>query len=68
MKKNQLHYFFYPIIYFLLRTGFQSISNDELKWKESLSIMIISMIVLLFALLLFNWSKTPYDWKKDKDD
>ena len=47
--------------------GFQYISKDEMKWKESLSIMIISMIVLLFALLLFNWSKSPYDWKKDRD-
>ncbi|KOS67965.1 hypothetical protein AEA09_04940 [Lysinibacillus contaminans] len=67
MKKDQVHYLFFPVIYFILVTGDQFFSSSDIKWGENLSLMLLSFVVLYLVLLFINWAEIPYDWgKKDK--
>lgn len=51
-----------PFIYFLSSTVWQLIDDRQVKWTDN--IMICFFMFLL--LMLYNWSKIPYKWKKDK--
>ena len=64
MKKDQIHYLFYPVIYFILVTSRQFFSNSDITWGENFSFMTINIIVLYLGLIFINWANKPYDWKK----
>jgi len=64
MKKNQLSYFSFPVIFFLVLTIKQFFSDSGIQWGENLSILAASCIILFLFLSLYNWSKKPYSWKK----
>lgn len=67
MRKNQLHYLIYPIIYFILATVGQYFFYGNIKWKENLSLTVIALVILCLSLVMINWAKTPHVWKrKDK--
>lgn len=50
-----------PLIYFAVSTVWQLVSNSEIKWIDNIG---VSFFIFLF-LLLYNWSKVPYKYKKD---
>ena len=64
MKKNQLSYFAFPLILFLVLTIKQFSSDSGIKWNENLSILAISCILLFLFFSIYNWAKKPYSWKK----
>jgi hypothetical protein len=49
----------FPIIFFVLTTGWQLIANREVRWVENISICLIMVLIIFF----YNWSKIPYKWK-----
>ncbi len=51
-----------PLIYFLASTVWQIIDNRQVHWIDNI---MICFFIFLF-LMLYNWSKIPYKWKKDK--
>ncbi len=53
----------YPIIYFVVLTVWQIIKDQEIRWFEN--IFQVTFIFLIF--LFYNWTKIPYDWKKNKE-
>ncbi|MEK4387208.1 hypothetical protein MKZ25_15690 [Solibacillus sp. FSL W7-1464] len=59
MRKNQLYYFSYPIIYFILATVGQYVLNADIKWKENLSFTVIAIVILYLSLVITNWANTP---------
>lgn len=51
-----------PLIYFLSSTVWQMIDNRQVLWIDNIMICFIMFLLLM----LYNWSKIPYKWKKDK--
>ncbi|RBP86210.1 hypothetical protein DFO70_13016 [Cytobacillus firmus] len=52
----------FPLLYFMANTIWQLSVKDKVTWIESL---IICFIMFLFF-LLYEWSKIPYKWNKEK--
>ncbi len=50
------------LIYFLSSTVYQRIDDRQVQWVDNI---MICFFMFLF-LMLYNWSKVPYKWKKDK--
>ncbi|BAK16210.1 hypothetical protein SSIL_1787 [Solibacillus silvestris StLB046] len=63
MRKNQLYYLIFPIIYFIFVTAGQYFANGN-KWEKNLSLTVIALIVLCLSLAINNWAKTPHVWKR----
>lgn len=59
MKKNQLYYLIYPIIYFIIATVGQYFTSGNIRWKENLSLTVIAIVIVFLAFVIFNWAKTP---------
>lgn len=51
-----------PFIYFLSSTVYQIIDERQVQWTDNI---MICFFMFLF-IMLYNWSKVPYEWKKDK--
>lgn len=51
-----------PFIYFLSSTVYQIIDDRQVQWTDN-SMICFFMFLLI---MLYNWSKIPYEWKKDK--
>ncbi|WP_149156127.1 hypothetical protein [Bacillus sp. CH30_1T] len=51
-----------PFIYFLSSTVYQMIDNRQVQWTDNIMISFFMFLLLM----LYNWSKIPYKWKKDK--
>jgi uncharacterized membrane protein YjjP (DUF1212 family) len=62
MKKSQRTLFIFPIIYFLLVTGGQVVSDETVRLGENLVTFIISSILLFLGIHLYNWARKPYQW------
>lgn len=65
MKKNQLSYFAFPVIFFIVLTIKQFFSNSDIKWSENLIILAISCVLIYLFVSIYNWAKKPYSWKKN---
>ncbi|WP_186579496.1 hypothetical protein [Aquibacillus kalidii] len=39
----------------------QLIDKQEVDWIDNIGVSFIMFLLLVF----YNWSKTPYNWKKD---
>ncbi|MDC6266502.1 hypothetical protein [Lysinibacillus fusiformis] len=64
MTRAQLGYFIYPITYFIVRTINQWSKQASITWGENVTMMIITMLIIYLFILLWNWSKKPYQWGK----
>ncbi|GAA0488499.1 hypothetical protein GCM10008986_12780 [Salinibacillus aidingensis] len=54
----------FPLLFFAVSMIWQLIFDKEIMWIDNLG---ISFIMFLF-ILIYNWSKVPYKWKKDNGD
>ena len=52
----------FPLIYFIVVTVWQFITNKEVTWIDNIMVCFIMFLMIL----LFKWSKIPYEWNKDK--
>lgn len=50
------------LIYFLASTVWQIFDNRQVQWTDNIMISFFMFLLLM----LYNWSKIPYKWKKDK--
>ncbi|OEH94389.1 hypothetical protein BFG57_07955 [Bacillus solimangrovi] len=53
----------FALSYFLTLTVWQLIFKSKINWIENIAISFITFLILLF----YEWSKIPYNWKKDDD-
>ncbi|KHF39225.1 hypothetical protein LQ50_16075 [Halalkalibacter okhensis] len=51
-----------PIFYLISATIVQFISQREVSWIQNISISLVMVLIMV----LYNWSKIPYEWNKDK--
>lgn len=49
----------FPIIFFVLSSGWQLIADREVRWVENISICLIMFLIIF----LYNWSKISYKSK-----
>ena len=52
----------FPLIYFIVVTIWQLITNKEVYWIDNIMVCFIMFLMIL----LFKWPKIPYKWNKDK--
>ncbi|RSL35244.1 hypothetical protein D7Z54_01355 [Salibacterium salarium] len=52
----------FPLIFFVITTVWQFITNEHVEWIDNIGIFFTMFLLLI----LYNWSKTPYKWKKDR--
>lgn len=52
----------FPLIYFVASTVWQLIINKDVEWTKNISLCFI----IFLWVALYNWTKTPYKWKKDR--
>ncbi|MEA0562277.1 hypothetical protein [Lysinibacillus irui] len=68
MRRDQLSYFIYPIIYFIVRTFNQWRKDQSITWAENTVTLIGTMVIMCAFIWLWNWSKKPYQWGKNKKE
>lgn len=51
----------YCILYFIGICVFQLILHNEVHWIKNLCVFIAMCLIFL----IYEWTKTPYQWKKD---
>ena len=42
----------------------QAFSHESIQWRENISILLFTLVFIYLFQMLYNWSKTPYSWKK----
>lgn len=52
----------YSLIYFVVSTLWQLVVNGEIRWIDNIMICIIIFLILM----IYEWSKKPYNWNKEK--
>jgi len=67
MKRNQLSFFIYPFVYFIVRTINQWRKQESITWGENVTMMIITIVITYLFILMWNWAKRPYQWGKKKN-
>lgn len=60
MRKNQLYYLIYPIIYFIIATVGQYFTSGNIRWRENLSLTVIAIVIVFLAFVIFNWANLPH--------
>jgi 1,4-dihydroxy-2-naphthoate octaprenyltransferase len=50
-----------PLFYLIAAAIVQFIFHREVNWLQNISICVIMVLIMMF----YNWSKVPYEWKKD---
>ncbi|WP_155590926.1 hypothetical protein [Lysinibacillus cavernae] len=64
MRRNQLSYFIYPFVYFIIRTINQWRKQEPITWGENVMMMIGTIIFIFIFIIMWNWAKKPYQWGK----
>ncbi|RDW17460.1 hypothetical protein CWR45_12125 [Oceanobacillus chungangensis] len=54
----------FPLIYFIASIVWQLIANKEINWINNIGVCFVIFLIIL----LYNWSKSPYNWKKDNTE
>ncbi|MEL3961037.1 hypothetical protein MKZ01_07140 [Lysinibacillus endophyticus] len=54
----------FPLINFGVLTLYQFVMNNEIRWMDNIGVGFVTFLIML----LYNWSKVPYKWKKEKED
>lgn len=52
----------FSLTYFVVSTLWQIIANGEIRWIDNFMICFFIFLILM----VYEWSKKPYNWKKDK--
>lgn len=52
----------YSLMYFVVSTFLQLVVNGEIRWIGNIMICIIIFLILM----IYEWSKKPYNWTKGK--
>lgn len=52
----------YSLMYFVVSTLWQLVVNGKIRWIDNIMICIIIFLILM----IYEWSKKPYNWNKDK--
>lgn len=52
----------YSLMYFVVSTLWQLVVNGEIRWIDNIMICIIIFLILM----IYEWSKKPYNWNKEK--
>ncbi|MCM0622951.1 hypothetical protein M5J14_00270 [Lysinibacillus sp. OL1_EC] len=64
MRRDQVGYFIYPFLYFIVRTVNQWRKHESIAWGENVTMLVITMVFIYFFVWMWNWSKKPYQWGK----
>lgn len=68
MRRDQVGYFIYPFLYFIVRTMNQWRKHEPIAWGENVTMMVITMVIIYFFVWMWNWSKKPYQWRKKNNE
>ncbi|WP_085994218.1 hypothetical protein [Oceanobacillus senegalensis] len=52
-----------PFIFFVVSIVWQFIVHQEVQWVDNVGVSFMMFFIILF----YNWSKKPYQWKKDRN-
>lgn len=52
----------YSLMYFVVSTLWQLVVTGEIRWIDNIMICFIIFLILM----IYEWSKKPYNWNKGK--
>ncbi|TQS72095.1 hypothetical protein DX933_14010 [Ornithinibacillus gellani] len=57
------HFIVLGVAVFIFLTVKQLIFNDYIQWLDNIGISVLFILISV----IWEWSKKPYQWKKEKD-